>query len=96
MFRALSNIPGIISPVQHSLPLFPPTIQIVASTILLQLCDVSANGAPPMDLTRIICTTPSHEITAIPLKPTARILPINPSLLFPYGERLRRVYAKAI
>jgi hypothetical protein len=82
--------------VQDGLPLFATTRQVEALTIPLQLDDVPPNRAPAPDLARIIAASATKEIAAIPLKPTARILFVNPATISPNRQRLGRVDAKAI
>lgn len=81
---------------KQRLPLAPAAVEIAAPTILLQLRDVAANGAPAFDLALIIGTTAPEVIAAIPLKPSARIFMVNPTFFLPDRERLRSVHAEEI
>src|SRR5687768_3162423 len=81
---------------QDRLPLPAAALQIARLTILPYRGDVARDGPPSPDLPRIVVAAPSHVITAVPLKPPARILRSNPAVPAPGGKRLRRVDAEVI
>src|SRR5580698_339682 len=51
---------------------------------------------PPPDLPLIVGTAAAQIIAAIPLKPAARIVPVNPAFLSPVGKRLGSVDAEEV
>jgi hypothetical protein len=70
---------------EQRLPLASTAIKRPLRTILLQLCDVTFHGSPSFDLSLVVGTPAAHEVTAIPLKPAARIFVIDPTLPPPHG-----------
>ena len=64
--------------------------------MLLDLRHVPRDRPPPPDLPRIVGTPASHVVAAVPLKPAARVLSADPSLLPPNRERLRRGDAEEV
>lgn len=64
--------------------------------MLFQLHDVSFNCTPTFDLTDIIRATPSRIVAAIPLKPAARIIGVNPPSLTPDRQRLRCIHSEVV
>jgi hypothetical protein len=91
-----SDFSRIISPVQQRLALFSPTIEVLASAVLLQLRKMTPHSSPAFNLAQIICAAAAGIIPAIPLKPAARIFVINPALLAPNRERLRCIHTEKI
>ena len=82
---------------KHGLPLPPAAIQIAFAAILFDLSNVPLDGEPSLDLPVIFFRqSPAQVITAIPLKPAARVRRVNPPLLFPYGKRLAGIHAEII
>src|ERR1043166_10086 len=65
-------------------------------TVFFQLRNVTANRAPAFDLALVVNGTTAHVITAVPLKPAAWILVIDPTLLAPHRERHRSVHRKIV
>src|SRR6476659_2799756 len=55
-----------------------------------------ANGAPTLDLALVVGTTPPEIVTAIPLKPAAWVLRVNPPFPAPDRERLGGIDAEEI
>ena len=72
------------------------TFNFAFRTVLLDLGDVPAHGAPTFDLAFIVRTATAEVIATVPLKPAARILVIDPALLAPDGEWHGRIYAKIV
>lgn len=72
--------------------------KITFFTVFFELSDMSRDGFPSLDLTRIFFwESATHIVSTIPLKPTARIVfCVNPSFFFPDMERLAGVHAKKI
>ena len=82
---------------KHGLPLLSAAIRIALATILFNLGNMPLHGKPPLDLPLIFFREPSaHVIPAIPLKPTARVCAVDPSLFLPHGKRLTGIHAKII
>lgn len=81
---------------KQGLPLFRATGEVAAPAVLAQLRNMPTNGAPTLDLTLVIRATPTKVVTAIPLKPAARVFVINPPLLAPNRERLGGVDLKKV
>src|SRR5689334_1554427 len=94
--RCSSNFPRIVRPVKEGLSLPSPAIQIAPGTMLLQLRTVTANGPPSFDLPQVIGMPAARVIAAIPLKPAARIVGMNPPLLAPHFEGLRSIDAEIV
>ena len=79
----------VIRPVYYGLLLFGPAFHVTGATMLIYLRYVPLDRLPPYYLTVVFFTqAPSHVITTIPLKPTARIIRIYPSFFTPVPERL--------
>jgi TspO/MBR family len=60
------------------------------------LANVATHCLPAPDLARIVLHPAAPEIAAVPLKPAAWIVPMNPAFSPPNGERLARVNAEEI
>ncbi len=65
-------------------------------TVALHLRDVPSHRTPSTNLSVVIFMTPSQKISAIPLKPTSRIIRMNPPILSPNGQWLTGIYFKVI
>jgi hypothetical protein len=72
----------------HGLALFATTGEIASPAVLANLSDVPSNRLPTSDLSFIIRPSPSHVVSAVPLKPAARVLFVNPACASPFRERL--------
>jgi len=81
---------------KQRLSLSRPAIKRAGRTVLLELRQMSAHCTPTLYLAFIVRTSASHEVTAIPLKPPARIFMIEPALSSPHRQWLRRINAKAV
>ena len=81
---------------EQSLPLPWAARPVAGPAILFNLRDMSADSAPSSDLPLVILAAPASIVPAIPLEPAARVFMINPALLAPNRERLRRIYAEEI
>ena len=57
---------------------------------------MTTHSAVAFDLPVIINASSTHVVTAVPLKPTARILVIDPTLASPFRKRPRRIHAKIV
>jgi hypothetical protein len=90
------HLPAIIGPMQKRLPLLFPTTQIPFPAILPNLRNMSFHHSPPFDLPRIVLVTATHIISAIPLKPSARIIFMNPTFLSPKRKRHASLHTKKI
>ena len=51
---------------------------------------------PPLNLAFVIKAASSHKVPAIPLKPTSRIVGVNPAFPPPNLKRLRCIHTEAI
>ena len=89
-------VSGIICPLQQRLTLPGAAILVAEAAVLLHLRNMSSKCMPTLDLPIVVRTTPPHIISAIPLKPAARIFMIDPSLLLPVSERLGRAHAEVV
>jgi hypothetical protein len=81
---------------QQRLPLFWATKNISSSTIIFDLHYMPTHSEPPFYLLLVIIGPTTHKISAVPLKPPARVLRMYPAFCLPYRKRLTRVYAKVI
>lgn len=92
-----SNLPAIVRPMEHCLPLARATCGVPFLAVFFDLRDVALDRSPSLDLAGIFPRDPpSHVVPAVPLKPSARVVSENPSFALPYGEWLTRVYAEVI
>lgn len=70
---------------QQSLPLPSAAEQVAGLAMFLQLPDVTADRFPALDLAPVFPGyPPAHVITAVPLKPPARIVGMDPSFALPF------------
>src|SRR4051812_36466446 len=60
------------------------------------LPDVTAERLPAPDLSRVVLVAAAGVIAAVPLKPAARIVGMQPALALPFGVRLARVDAEIV
>src|SRR5262245_14327037 len=81
---------------QQCLSLPATAIERAARAIPPDLRNMTAYRAPSFDLPFIVRTAATHEVAAIPLKPAAWILVINPAVLFPHRQRLRRIHFEEV
>jgi hypothetical protein len=76
------DLAAVIRPVQHGLALPWTAGQIARFTMLANLADMAAHCLPTLDLARVfVRNSTTHEVTTMPLKPTTRIIGMNPPLL---------------
>src|SRR5262245_26975177 len=78
-----SKLSRIVRPVQNRLPLTPSALHIATFAILLHLSNVTLNRFPAFNLPLVIFAAATHVIAAVPLKPAARIVLVDPSFFFP-------------
>ena len=76
---------------KQGLPLFPATRPIAFHAIMLDLRDMTPYGFPALDLPGIIRASAPHVVSAIPLEPPPRILPVYPTPFPPIGQGLRGI-----
>ena len=50
-----------------------------------ELADMAPHIEPTVDLPLVILVTAAHELTAVPLKPPARVIGMDPTFLAPMG-----------
>jgi hypothetical protein len=81
---------------ENRLSLLPAAIHISGKAIALYLSDMSPYRFPPSDLSLIIFVPPSHVVTTVPLKPTAWIVRIYPTLPSPNRQRLTGINAEEV
>jgi hypothetical protein len=91
-----SDFSRIVGPVKQGLSLSAPAIQVSSGTVLLELRDMTANCAPPLNLPEIVHATATHVIATKPLKPAPRMLVVDPAFGPPTGKRLRRIHFEII
>ena len=90
------KFPAIVGPMQQGLSLDRPAFDVARTAMLSQLRHMPPHRFPACDLAGVIVATPTLIITAIPLKPAARIIRMNPSLGNPVGQRLGRMDTETI
>src|ERR1700761_7432296 len=92
-----SDLSAVVCPVQDCLALSRSAAQIARLTGSRDLYDVSSNGLPALDLTTILLghSTP-HVIATIPLKPSTRVIRVDPTLPAPLRQWLAGVDPKEI
>jgi len=82
---------------QQRLPLSPPAEQIAGFAMFLHLARVPLDRFPPPDLPPVFLRdAPANVIAAVPLKPAARVVVMNPPFALPFRKRLARVDAEEI
>lgn len=94
--RPRSQLAAVIGPVQQRLTLARAAGQITRVAGGSQLPDMTAHGPPAADLAFIIVMPAAHEIAAIPLKPAARVVLMQPPLALPFRQRLAGMDAEII
>jgi len=83
--RALEK--RIVCPLQECLPLAGSAIEVHRPAICPYLTAVPRKGSPAFDLSGVDGgKSTTHPVTAIPLKPTARIRTENPAFLTPVRQ----------
>ena len=87
---------AVVCPVQQRLPLASTAIQIARDAPLPDLRNMPSHLAPTTNLPRVIQAAPAEIVAAVPLEPAARVFVVDPSLLAPDRERLRRVYTEKV
>jgi Bacterial regulatory protein, Fis family len=90
------NFSAIVSPIEQCLPLLRPAAPIARFAMLPDLSNVPLHRLPSLDLTFIIRASSAHVVSAIPLKPTARVFRIDPPLFAPDRQGQRSVDSKVI
>ena len=85
---------AVIGPMQHRLTLARAAGEIAAFAILFDLADVMAYGLPAGDLAGVVFHATAQIIAAIPLKPAAWIIDVNPAIAPPHRKRLAGVTPK--
>src|SRR5262249_20120420 len=79
------------------LPLAASAKQIAGFAMLLDLPHMAPDRLPALDLPLVFGGhAAAHVITAIPLKPAARIVGMDPAFAFPFRQRLARIHAEKI
>jgi hypothetical protein len=81
---------------QDGLSLLATAFEIAFLAVLADRRHMPPDGAPSPDLPRVVVTPAAHIVPAVPLKPAARILRMDPSVSTPLGERERSLDAKKI
>ena len=83
------KISTVVGPVKESLSLAFPAGLVAGLAVKFDLPDVSSHCLPPPDLSKVFLRrTAADIISAIPLKPAARIVGVCPSVLAPDGQWL--------
>ena len=94
--QGYSQFSTVVRPLKECLSLTRATCEIARSAMPHHLCNMSPHRSPPSNLSRIILVPTTTIVSAIPLKPPARIIRVNPSFLSPHRERLTRINPKVI
>ena len=82
---------------QKSLALTSSAAKIARLAIPPNLNDMAAHRTPTSNLSPIfIRHSAANIVAAVPLKPAARIVGVNPSSLAPNRQRLARLHAKIL
>lgn len=88
---------AVIRPVEQGLSLTRPTPSVARLAMAAELGDVPPHRLPAANLPFVfIGHTATLVVTAVPLKPAARVVTMDPSLRAPGTERLACVDAKPI
>jgi len=75
---------------QQRLPLSPPAEQIAGFAMFLHLARVPLDRFPPPDLPPVFLRdAPANVIAAVPLKPAARVVVMNPPFVL-FGNSRRQ------
>jgi hypothetical protein len=83
---ALSNLSTIVGPVQQCLPLPLAAGEVALFTMPLDLRGMPFDLLPASDLPRVFLRQAApHVVAAVPLKPAARIVRMQPALPAPQG-----------
>src|SRR3974377_2207988 len=92
-----SNPAAVVGPMEQGLALSPAAGEIARVAMPLDLADMAAHCFPALDLACILFGQPAAPvIAAVPLKPAARIVRMDPALLAPYRHWLARIDAEII
>src|SRR5262249_38306187 len=92
-----SNLAAVVGPMQERLALPRPAGDSAGFAIPLHLAHVAADRLPAFDLPRVLIgNAAAHIVAAVPLKPAARVLAIDPAFPPPLRERLARVDAEIV
>ncbi len=68
------------------------TAQVTFAAMGFDLADMATDGLPPFDLAQVLVGhTAAHIISAIPLKPSARIVGVDPAFAPPFAKGLARI-----
>lgn len=81
---------------QQSLALAPPTVQIAGRAVFSNGSGVARDAAPTPNLAFVVGAAPAHVVPAVPLKPTARVVRMDPAFSPPLAQRLRCVDAEVV
>src|SRR3954468_10178425 len=96
MLMSLLYLSGVVRPVEHGLPLLPPALEIARIAVLANRRHVPRNRPPSPNLPRIVGASPAQVVAAVPLKPPAWILRMDPAVATPDCKRLRRVHTETV
>lgn len=81
---------------QKGLALFGPAGELFDVAVFFNLGDMPDHLFPTFDLPGIVFAAAAHVVTAVPLKPSSWILPINPIFLLPVRKGLRGIDFKKV
>jgi len=83
--------------VKKSLSLALAAGLVTGLAVKFDLPDVSSHCLPPPDLPKVLLRhTAAHIVSAIPLKPAARIVGVNPSVLAPDRQWLAGIDSEVV
>src|SRR5262245_10270026 len=95
--RRVSNLAAVVGPMQQRLPLALAAQEIARLAMALNLPDVPAHRLPAPDLPPVFLPHPTaHVVAAVPLKPAARIVRMDPSLPEPLRQGLAGIDAEIV
>ncbi len=78
--RSTSDLPAVVGPVKDRLPLAAPAPEVARLAVLPDRRHVPGDRPPAPDLPRVVGAPAAHVVPAVPLKPAARILRVDPPL----------------
>ncbi len=81
---------------QDRLTLASATVPVATPAVLANLSDMARDRSPASNLALVVGASPAHVVPAVPLKPAARILRMNPAFALPLAQRLGRVDAEVV
>jgi hypothetical protein len=92
-----SKLPTVVGPMKKGLSLAFAAGLVSRFAVKLDLSDVPSHCLPPPDLSKVFLRrSAANIISAVPLKPAARIVRVYPSVLAPNRQRLAGIDAEVV